>query len=481
MQDFEILSKLGDGSYSIVYKVRRKTDNNIYALKKVKLQKLSEKEKSNSLNEVRILASIKSSFVISYKEAFIEESDKSLCLIMEYADKGDLYQKICQFKKMHYLIDEIDIWRIFIQMTKGLKSLHDLNILHRDMKSANIFLFSDGSAKIGDLNVSKVIKKNMGYTQTGTPYYASPEVWEDKPYNTKSDIWSLACITYEMLALHPPFMAEDMEGLYNQVKKGKYKNVCSKYSNDIKELLKMLFKVNPDERPSCKEILECDIIKKRIEFFKAQAGFEDDDEMSDAVLLKTIRIPNNILNLGESLPMANYENKFKLKRKGSRNDTEGSLLPDIKNKTGKDSNNNNEKKNNNNNNNNEKKNNNNNNNNKILLTEDDKEKIVNIELSKENILSEHRKFNQKKNSGNNIKAVQMKKYNDIVGLSNNYKKYPLKNNPKQYKIGNYNAEYQNIIIQNQRNIRNNSHTIQQNNYGRKVKLNPLVGKKYVIK
>ena len=215
MDGFEILSKLGDGSYSVVYKVRRKADDKIYALKKVKLQNLSDKEKENSLNEVRILASVRSTFVISYKEAFIDENDKSLCIIMEYADKGDLYQKIVQFRKLKYLIEEVDVWRIFIQMTKGLKALHDLKILHRDLKSANIFLFSDGSAKIGDLNVSKVVHRGLGYTQTGTPYYASPEVWNDKPYDYKSDIWSLACVVYEMLALHPPFRAENMEGLYN--------------------------------------------------------------------------------------------------------------------------------------------------------------------------------------------------------------------------------------------------------------------------
>ena len=225
MERFKIIAKIGEGAYSTVYTVRRIEDNELYALKKVKLKHLSEKEKQNALNEVRILASVRSTFVIAYKEAFIDENDKSLCIIMEYADKGDLYQKIVQFKKLKYLIEEVDVWRIFIQMTKGLKALHDLKILHRDLKSANIFLFSDGSAKIGDLNVSKVVHKDLGYTQTGTPYYASPEVWNDEPYSYKSDIWSLACVVYEMLALHPPFRAEDMEGLYSILFKQAYKYI----------------------------------------------------------------------------------------------------------------------------------------------------------------------------------------------------------------------------------------------------------------
>ena len=308
MNGFEILKKLGDGSYSVVYKVRRKEDNNIYALKKVNLQKLKDKEKQNALNEVRILASVKSPFVISYKEAFIEESDKSLCIVMEYADRGDLYQKICQFKKNSCLIEETDVWRIFIQMTRGLKALHDLQILHRDLKSANIFLFSDGSAKIGDCNVSKVVYKGLGYTQTGTPYYASPEVWNDQPYDNKSDIWSLGCVTYEMLTLRPPFRAQDMEGLYQKVTKGQFSKINSRYSNDIFEIIKFLLKVNPIDRPNCGQILKHPLVIKRIEFFKEQEGFKDDDfdEMDEGKLLKTLRVTKNMLFLSEQLPNANY-------------------------------------------------------------------------------------------------------------------------------------------------------------------------------
>ena len=308
MENFEIIEKLGDGAYSVVYKVKRKQDNKIYALKKVKLKDLSDKEKQNALNEVRILASVKSNFVISYKEAFIDEDDTNLCLVMEYADKGDLYQKISQFKKIGCLIEEIDVWKIFIQMVKGLKALHDLNILHRDLKSANIFLFSDGSAKIGDLNVSKVVNKGLGYTQTGTPYYASPEVWKDQPYDIKSDIWSLGCVTFEMLALRPPFRAENMDKLYNKVIKGQYGKISDRYSDDIKEIIKLLLKVNPKERPNCTQILNHDIIKKRLDFFQVQSGFEDElDSNDEGVLLKTIKVPKNIIFLTEKLPVANYD------------------------------------------------------------------------------------------------------------------------------------------------------------------------------
>jgi NIMA (never in mitosis gene a)-related kinase len=88
---------------------------------------------------------------------------------------------------------------------KGLQSLHELNIVHRDIKSANLFISKNGMLKLGDMNVSKVAKRGFLSTQTGTPYYASPEVWKDKPYDVKSDIWSLGCVLYELCALAPPF------------------------------------------------------------------------------------------------------------------------------------------------------------------------------------------------------------------------------------------------------------------------------------
>lgn len=98
------------------------------------------------------------------------------------------------------------------------------------MKSANIFIGADGVYKLGDLNVSKVLKKGLAHTQTGTPYYASPEVWKDLPYDSKSDMWSFGCVMYELAALSPPFKANDLQGLYKKVKSGSFSPIPSCYS-----------------------------------------------------------------------------------------------------------------------------------------------------------------------------------------------------------------------------------------------------------
>ena len=173
----------------------------------------------------------------------------------------------------------------------------------------------------------------MGYTQTGTPYYASPEVWKDQPYDSKSDIWSLGCVTFEMMALKPPFREENMEKLYNKVIRGQYGKISDKYSDDIKEIIKFMLKVNPQDRPSCGQILNHELVKKRMEFFQAQSGFDDDNlvRMEEGILLKTIRLPKNILFLTEKLPAANYNNKGNTKE-DSNSDKKKTFpnLPNIK-------------------------------------------------------------------------------------------------------------------------------------------------------
>ena len=147
---------------------------------------------------------------------------------------------------------EEEIWKVLIQTVNGLKVLHYKKILHRDIKSANILLTKDNIAKLGDLNVSKIAKKGLLYTQTGTPYYASPEIWKDKPYDAKSDMWSLGCVIYEMAALRPPFKAQDMQGLFRKIISGVYSEIPRYYSTELSQVIRTLLQVNPLNRPTCR-------------------------------------------------------------------------------------------------------------------------------------------------------------------------------------------------------------------------------------
>ena len=144
------------------------------------------------------------------------------------------------------MFTEQEIWSLIGQMAMGLKALHDKNILHRDLKCANIFLSRDGTVKMGDLNVSKVAKYGgLLFTQTGTPYYASPEVWKDQPYDNKSDIWSFGCVIYEVITLQPPFKAENMDMLYKKVLSGQYPPLPSRFSSELSQVIGSLLQVIP--------------------------------------------------------------------------------------------------------------------------------------------------------------------------------------------------------------------------------------------
>ena len=316
MSDFKIEKVLGRGSFGSVYLVTRKQDNKIYALKTVILEKLSKKEQENSVNEVRILASVTHPNVIGYKEAFWNDKESSLNIVMEYADDGDLQTKIHKMKKEGGMFNENLIWSYSIQMIEGLKALHDKKIMHRDLKSANIFLVKDKhQCKLGDMNVSKVIKDKVLLTQTGTPYYASPEVWNDEPYSYKSDLWSIGCVIYEICALRPPFHGKDLDELYINVCKGKIERISQVYSDDLWKMIKMLLQVDVNKRVDCDSFLNSKlIIKKKKELKEKNKDFNYientlENNINNGILLNTIKF-SNIREIKSQLPKnKNYNNE----------------------------------------------------------------------------------------------------------------------------------------------------------------------------
>ena len=294
INDFEIIKQIGSGAFSTVSLVKNKKDNKLYALKRVELSKMMSNEKDNSLNEIRLLASVNHKNIIAYKQSFYEESTNTLNLVLEYADGGDLQSKITAHKNIKKYFNEKTIWSIFIQMVYGIKELHDRNIVHRDLKSANIFLMKNGICKLGDLNVSKVAKSGLLKTQTGTPYFASPEVWGGKPYGLKSDIWSLGCILYQMATLKMPFQGNNFKEVYSNISKCKYQPLPDIYSNELDSIIKKLLQIEPEKRPNCHQILKDPIVVEKLKTLfgtDISRSFNEEDNLEN--LKNNIKDNNN--------------------------------------------------------------------------------------------------------------------------------------------------------------------------------------------
>ena len=299
LSNYIIGENLGSGSYGKVCIVTRQSNKEIFAMKRVKLSKLSIKEKELALNEIRILYSLNNKNIIGYEEAFYDDESETLNIIMEYADDGDLESKIKELKKNKLFFDENTIWNILIQILFGLKYLHDNKMIHRDLKSANIFLTKNGIVKIGDLNVSKVLNNNkMAETKTGTPYYSAPEIWEDKLYDNKIDIWSVGCIIYEMCSLVCPFRATAISKLAKLIKKGEYIPIPDIYSDNLSNIISKMIIVNPLKRFNCDKLLKIPSVVEKIknnQLINVEKG-------KKVILISTIKLPMRIANINNLLP-----------------------------------------------------------------------------------------------------------------------------------------------------------------------------------
>jgi serine/threonine protein kinase len=155
-------------------------------------------------------------------------------------------------------------------MALGLHHMHENRVLHRDLKTQNIFMLGNGRLVLGDLGISKVLEGTMDLAQTciGTPYYMSPEIFKNKPYNYKSDIWSLGCCLYEMTTLKHAFDANSLNGLAVKIIRGQFPPISSQYSKGLRDLIKEMLATNPSKRPDLDRILGgIPFIKKHIANF----------------------------------------------------------------------------------------------------------------------------------------------------------------------------------------------------------------------
>ncbi|OPJ64330.1 serine/threonine-protein kinase Nek1 isoform D [Patagioenas fasciata monilis] len=265
MDKYIKVRKIGEGSFGKAILVKAKENGQQYVIKEINISKMSNKEREESRREVAVLANMKHPNIVLYRESF--EENGCLYIVMDYCEGGDLFKKINAQKGILFSEDQILDW--FVQICLALKHIHDRKILHRDIKSQNIFLTKDGTIQLGDFGIARVLNSTAELARTciGTPYYLSPEICQNKPYNNKSDIWALGCVLYEMCTLKHAFEAGNMKNLVLKIISGPFPPVSMHYSYDLRNLLSQLFKRNPRNRPSVNSILEKNFIAKRVEKF----------------------------------------------------------------------------------------------------------------------------------------------------------------------------------------------------------------------
>ena len=246
-------------------------DGTEVVIKKIDCTMMSKNEIAEAMNEVAVLRSLANGnpFIIGYRSAFDDAG--SLHIVLDYAENGDLSQIISKTKAAKNRFTQAKVLDWFVQIASALRFIHSRNIMHRDLKTQNVFLDRYWQVKLGDFGIAKVLQSTTAKANTivGTPYYLSPELCEDKPYDKKSDVWALGCVLYELCTLRHAFEGRNMCALVLRIVKGKFAPIDvgrrTGYTMDMRNLVNSLLAQNPKHRPTVPMILKKPFIQAHIQ------------------------------------------------------------------------------------------------------------------------------------------------------------------------------------------------------------------------
>ena len=267
LDSYDVIYEMGKGAYSKVYQVRNKKTGEERACKYISKLKLKEEELNKLRKEYDFLKDIDHPNIIKIYELF--ETEKSIYLIMEKCNGGNLMYKIEERMKLGKYFDEKILSEIMRQITSAIKYCHDKGICHRDIKPENICFLNLGdmdnnSVKVIDFGFGKIFDPQKAIkSQVGSALYMAPEVI-NKNYTNKCDIWSLGVILYFLLAGKPPFIGNnDMETLQKimNMKIEFDEQWNNNISKEAKDLIEHML-VKEDERYSAGDVLNHPWIKK---------------------------------------------------------------------------------------------------------------------------------------------------------------------------------------------------------------------------
>lgn len=270
LQDYEVISVIGNGAFGTCFKVRDKETGNLYAWKGMDYDELSEFQKESLVSEIRVLRQLQHPNIVQYFHHLVNYEAKSIFIVMECCEGGDLALLIAKAKAENKRFEERYIWRVLFQVCRALQVCHNKikegTILHRDIKPANIFLDMEGNAKLGDFGLARMLRRNEYFAETfvGTPYYMSPEIVKGSKYDRKSDVWAVGCLIYEMCSLRPPFKGKKFHQLSANISIGKFSSIPNIYSQDLQDIIAYMLEVENGQRPSIEVISRHPILVRNI-------------------------------------------------------------------------------------------------------------------------------------------------------------------------------------------------------------------------
>ncbi|GLC45389.1 Serine/threonine-protein kinase Nek11 [Pleodorina starrii] len=255
MDQYEELELIGKGTYGKVFKVRSRAEDEIYVIKKVQFDGTPQSEAEAALREGQMLSLLRHPHVVPYKE-FFKHPDGDLCLVMAYCEGGDLFHYIRDLRKHGRTVPEPQVWQWLVQLLLSLSYIHAKRILHRDVKTQNIFL-SEGKVLLGDFGLAKQLQRTfeMARTPIGTPYYMAPEIYEEQPYSFKSDVWALGCVMYEMMTGKAAFAADNLSRVVLRVIRGQYDPLPESYSAPLRSVVTSMLCRDVKTRPDANQLL----------------------------------------------------------------------------------------------------------------------------------------------------------------------------------------------------------------------------------